>query len=344
MEKNLEKVFDAFVKNSQVHRAFCFVENSNGSFSWKKNYGNREFGKPFIIASITKMFTAACIFKLVQNKQLSLDDKLNKFLSAEILNGLLIYKGIDYSNQITVQQLILQSTGFSDEFEKETSKTKRLELMKCSTHTFEEEIAESKKLKPRFAPCYNKAFYSNINYDILGRIIEVVSGKLLNDVYNEFIYSPLGLQQTYLYKETMGESPSVYFEGNELFMPKPLEFAYASGGVVSTASELMLFIKAFFRGQLFDTKILDDLKNYRKLQINMGPVRYGAGHMQIALRGLLTAFKNKGELVGHLGSTGSFAFYYPQKDLFFVGDICQMANPALPIRLLIKLVYYLTAK
>jgi D-alanyl-D-alanine carboxypeptidase len=37
------------------------------------------------------------------------------------------------------------------------------------------------------------------------------------------------------------------------------------------------------------------------------------------------------------GLTGSFAFYYPVKDLFFVGDLNQMGNAALPIRLSMKL-------
>lgn len=36
-------------------------------------------------------------------------------------------------------------------------------------------------------------------------------------------------------------------------------------------------------------------------------------------------------------STGSFAFYYPVKDLFMVGDLNQMGNAALPIRLSMKL-------
>ncbi len=44
----------------------------------------------------------------------------------------------------------------------------------------------------------------------------------------------------------------------------------------------------------------------------------------------------KGELIGHSGSTGSFAFYYPIKDLYIVGDLNQMANAALPIRLSIQ--------
>ncbi len=52
---------------------------------------------------------------------------------------------------------------------------------------------------------------------------------------------------------------------------------------------------------------------------------------------IMTLFMGKGELLGHSGSTGSFAFYYPHKDLFFVGDTNQMAKPGLPIRLVIKL-------
>ena len=47
-------------------------------------------------------------------------------------------------------------------------------------------------------------------------------------------------------------------------------------------------------------------------------------------------FMGKGELIGHSGSTGSFAFYYPIKDLYIVGDLNQMANAALPIRLSIQ--------
>jgi hypothetical protein len=45
----------------------------------------------------------------------------------------------------------------------------------------------------------------------------------------------------------------------------------------------------------------------------------------------------KGELIGHSGSTGSFAFYYPIRDLYFVGDLNQMANAALPVRLSMQL-------
>lgn len=45
----------------------------------------------------------------------------------------------------------------------------------------------------------------------------------------------------------------------------------------------------------------------------------------------------KVELMGHLDSTASFTFYYPTPDLFFVGDVNQMAKSALPARLVMQL-------
>lgn len=43
------------------------------------------------------------------------------------------------------------------------------------------------------------------------------------------------------------------------------------------------------------------------------------------------------ELLGHSGSRGSFAFYAPRQDLYYVGDVNQFASPAIPIRLVMKL-------
>ena len=111
----------------------------------------------------------------------------------------------------------------------------------------------------------------------------------------------------------------------------------ASGGCITNAYELMIFIKAFFGGKLFNKNIFNSLSIYNKLQFSMGPIYYGGGYMQIPLNGVNNFFMGKGELVGHSGSTGSFAFYYPMRDLFFVGDLNQMANPSLPIRISMQL-------
>lgn len=99
----------------------------------------------------------------------------------------------------------------------------------------------------------------------------------------------------------------------------------------------MIFIKAFFGGKLFDKAMFQKLESNNKLQFAMSPIRYGDGFMKVPLDGLVTLFMGKGELLGHSGSTGSFAFYYPTSDLFIVGDVNQMANPALPIRFAMRL-------
>ena len=59
--------------------------------------------------------------------------------------------------------------------------------------------------------------------------------------------------------------------------------------------------------------------------------------MKRSWEGLLKRCMGKGELLGHSGSTGAFAFYHPASDLFFVGDVNQMAKPALPVRLVMRL-------
>ena len=99
----------------------------------------------------------------------------------------------------------------------------------------------------------------------------------------------------------------------------------------------MVFIKAFFKGKLFQPAVFHELNVNNRLQASMMPIHYSAGYMRIPLNGLATLFMGKGELLGHSGSTGSLAFYYPEKDMFFIGDLNQMENPATPVRLVMQL-------
>lgn len=108
----------------------------------------------------------------------------------------------------------------------------------------------------------------------------------------------------------------------------------ASGGGVSNAVELMSFIKAFWSGKLFDPNLFALLASPNRLQISFYPVRYAGGYMRMDAG---YPFMAKTELIGHSGSTGSFAFFAPQQDLYYVGDVNQFASPAIPIRFVMKL-------
>lgn len=82
-------------------------------------------------------------------------------------------------------------------------------------------------------------------------------------VYNfeERICPPLGLQKTYLYEWTKprpGDSPAaIYLNNAPAPVLKYLSYNVSDGGLVSTASECMLFLRAFMEGKLFEKGLLD---------------------------------------------------------------------------------------
>ncbi len=95
----------------------------------------------------------------------------------------------------------------------------------------------------------------------------------------------------------------------------------------------MTFLKAFWSGKLFHEDLFLEVSSDKKLQLLYYPIHYAGGYMKIKA-GL--PFTNKTNLVGHSGSTGSFAFYCKSKDIFLVGDIPQMSDPSLAIRFVIN--------
>ena len=262
------------------------------------------------------MFTAACIFILVQQGDIMLNDSLLDFYEPAYLKGLHVYKGKDYSCELKISDLLCETSGLADIYEN---------------------IALTKKREAHFPPNYkNNAHYADINYNILGDIIEKVTKCSLEKVFEKYIFSKINMTKTYLPVSEKEHIPMVYCGDEQLYRPQFIMCSKASGGCITSARDLMKFIQAFFHGELFDQKMLD-AKRYRKLQLSMFPICYGNGYMRIKLGGFSTSFLGQGDLIGHSGSTGSFAFYYPSEELFFVGDFDQMKYPALPIRFVMQL-------
>lgn len=290
------------------------------------------------MASITKLFTTTCILILLEQGKLSLKDKIIKYFDINTLNGIHVYNGNDYSSELTISDLLFQTSGLPDVYF-EGKDIVRNRIIKDDIYiSSSDTITMVKNLKPHFEPGRKgKAYYADINFDLLGEIIEKQSGLTLSKAYKKYIFEPLGLVNTFLPESINDNIPSAYYMNKVIHRPKLVISSGASGGCITTTQELMILIKAFFGGKLFSKSIFSCLSIYNKLQASMGPIYYGGGYMQIPLDGLVNLYMGEGELLGHSGSTGSFAFYYPIKDLFFVGDVNQIADPALPIRLSMQL-------
>lgn len=84
------------------------------------------------------------------------------------------------------------------------SRKKKRAIYEDVQTNFNDTILKTKDIKPHFAPGTGKrAHYANINFEILGRIVEIVTNSTLDDVFKELIFDPLGLENTYLPKVKM---------------------------------------------------------------------------------------------------------------------------------------------
>lgn len=330
-----DKVFDKTVTSGLIHECICCVENTEGDFSWQKIYGGKEPDTPMLMASITKLMTTASIIKLLEEGKLSLEDEIAKHIDSALIKGIHVLKGVDYSFKITISDLLFQKSGLPDWFLDGKESFAQKLVREDFSFSFDEVITATRQLKPIFPPnAPSKAYYSDINFDLLGKIIESITGLPIQEVYYNFIINPLKLKNTYLPVKDDDFTPYLYYRDKRLKRDSFIKSIGASGGVITNAAELMIFIKAFWLGKLFDQSILEKLASSSRLQLAFYPIAYAGGYMSIEAG---YPFMAKTLLLGHSGSTGSFAFYAPQKDLFFVGDVNQFAKPSLPVRLVIRL-------
>lgn len=335
--KSYDDLFDKYIRNKKIYESVVLIEKGSGETIFSKAYGGKEIDSPIIAASITKMFTAACIFILIQQGFMTLNDSLLNFYEPAYLNGLHFYKGKDYSFDLKIADLLCQTSGLADLYEEGKNSIKKQAITSDTFVTFDKNIALTKEKEAHFPPNYkNKAHYADINYYILGDIIEKVTKCSLEEVFEKYVFSKINMTKTYLPVSEKEYIPMVYYGDKQLYRPQFIMCSKAGGGCITSARDLMIFIRAFFHGELFNKKFLCS-KPYGKLQPSMWPVCYGSGYMRIKMGGFSTSFLGQGDLIGHSGSTGSFAFYYPDKELFFVGDFNQMKYPALPVRFVMQL-------
>ena len=338
--KSYDDLFDQYIQSKKIYESVVLIEKGTGETIFSKGYGEKDIDRPILAASITKMFTATCILILIQQGYMTLNDNLLNFYDPVYLSGLHFCRGKDFSYDLKVSDLLYQTSGLADIYEEGKNSIKKQAIISDIFLTFDQNISLTKEKNAHFPPNYkNNAHYADINYNILGDIIEKVTKCSLERVFEKYIFSRINMTKTYLPVSEKEYISMVYYGDKRLYRPQFIMCSKASGGCITSARDLMRFIQAFFHGALFDKKILDS-KPYGKLQLSMFPIYYGSGYMRIKMGGFSTSFLGQGDLIGHSGSTGSFAFYYPDKELFFVGDFNQMKYPALPIRFVMQLAMF----
>ena len=256
------------------------------------------------------------------------------------MKGLHIYKGREYSQELTIKDLLAHTTGLPDYFQDNGSNGKSLESGLVSGNdqywTFELVIEMTKRMKPLFAPgTKGKAHYSDANFQLLGKIIEIITNKSYSENCKDLIIQPLGLTKTYLYQDTTDRTPKVlYYKSNELNIPKAMTSFGADGGIVSTSTDLLFFIEAFFTGKLFQSSYIAELQEWNKIFF---PLRSGIGIHLFKLPWIFNPTGAVPYFIGHSGLSGALAYYSPKENLYVVGTVNQIAHPDISFKTMIKL-------
>jgi CubicO group peptidase (beta-lactamase class C family) len=147
---------------------------------------------PQAIGSITKQFTAAAILLLQQQKKLSIDDKLSKYVP-EYVHG----------DEVTLRQMLNMASGIPvDDLAIYGSLTKPIAR--------EQMLANLNKLALTWKPGTHMD-YCNTNYNLLALIVERVSGQSYLAFLRQHIFSPLGMSSTSTIDQPPPEMASGYY-------------------------------------------------------------------------------------------------------------------------------------
>ena len=125
--KSYGDLFDEYIQSKKIHESVVLIEKGTGETVFSNAYGGKDIDSPIIAASITKMFTATCIFILIQQGYMTLNENLLNFYEPAYLRGLHFYRGKDFSYDLKISDLLYQTSGLADIYEegKTTLKNKR---------------------------------------------------------------------------------------------------------------------------------------------------------------------------------------------------------------------------
>lgn len=330
-ETFLDQTGSGMLKNKSVHGAVLCVESGDRSISWVGGFGNIQKDDQYFIASVTKLYVSALILHLKEEGLLTLEDKISRHLDEDIVKGLHVLEGVDYSGEITIAHLLSNTSGIPDYFsyKQENGRKAEQDLFggKDEAWPLDKILDRVKTMKPNFIPGQKgKAYYSDTNYELLGKIIENITGYNIAEAFQKYIFEKLNLIKTYAYKDVTDEKPvKLYYKSNELHLPHYIASITAEGGIISTGEETLKMLRAFFNGTFFPVETLNELKKWNFV-LYPAQFYFGIGLEKLWIPRIISPLKPIGEVLGFWGHSGAFAFYNPETDLYFSGTVNQLSG------------------
>ncbi|MEV6818078.1 serine hydrolase domain-containing protein [Nocardiopsis dassonvillei] len=339
----LDRIAARYAAKPGVSLMSLAVEQPSTGFAWSHG----DTGRPYFVASITKLYTVAMVMQLRDEGVLTLDTPAADLLGADTMRGLNTYGGRDHGPAITVRELLTQTSGIPDYFEqKRPDGTTFLGdmLREDAAWTFEDFLDMARAMPSRFAPSTpGRAHYCDTNYQLLGRVVEVATSGGYDRALRARVLEPLGLRDTWLFTphtlDRYDEVAALLHGRTRLRVPRTIASFPPDGAVVSTSADQLRLLRAFVGGELFPARYLAEMTaRWNPVFSRLVPIDYGIGVMRFRLPRWMTPFTPCPEMIGHSGAFGNVLYHVPEHGLHVSGTVNQMLPRSLPHNILAQLV------
>ncbi len=233
------------------------------------------------LASVSKTFTAAAVLYLYQNKYLD----INELITAYIPN-------FPYKN-ISIKMLLNHRSGLPDYTHW------AVPFANKSKHIFynDDIVKLLSSVKPHLDFPSNTHFkYSNTNYAVLAKIIEIVTEMPYKSFMQKYIFKPLGMEHTFVFDPADGLPASASISYKYNWQAEPVMFAdgvYGDKGIYSTVRDMYKWDQSFYQNKLL---------NNETLELAYGPCSFEkAGVKNYGLGWRMLCYTNGNKIIYHNG-------------------------------------------
>lgn len=322
--KNPVHSFLLYANNESTN---CVVHKGLGIVGRNQNKVDKDF--QYNCASITKTFVATIILQLEEEGKLKLSDKIYQHLSSldfarvEKIHNL---NGINYSKEITILHLLQHTSGIADIFSDAATRFNLSVLLHKKRHFTTKKVMDrfykyNLNKKPHNIPGEGY-HYSDINYMLLGFVIEKLTNTTLPEAIRERILEPANMKLTYFeyYEPIVTEGKRIDAFYGKINMTKKINTSYewGGGGLVTTTKDLAVFIQLLFDNKFYqNSSTLEKMIDFTKVK-SLG-ANYGLG---------LFSFDFNGKrFYGHGGFYGSLLLHEPSIGITLSANISQATPP-----------------
>ena len=305
------------ISENPVYSISVYIKNQDGVLmdqvvGLREKEGEKALSTDqFRIASSTKLFVSTIILQLQEEGKLRLLDKIYPYLK-DIeylkLDEFHYYDNLAFAKEISIEQLLSHKSGLADIFnDKQEAFFER--VMQNPERQYQPkdivdlyfEFGLHKETKSRPDEGWH---YSDMNYVLLGLLIEQLEQKSLSQSIRDRILRPLDLKDTYFefYEKAETNQARLHqYIGNIDFDMVNTSFDWSGGGFVSTHQDLATFIEALFNKKLISETSLQKMIAVQPTIENHLP--YGLG--------VYKSVYNNHAFFGHYGFYGTYIGYCP---------------------------------